>query len=550
MLRYLEIKNYALIKELAMDPSGGLNTITGETGAGKSIMLGAIGLLLGNRADTKALLDPGEKCFVEGTFDIRQYRLREVFNAYDLDYFDECIIRREISPSGKSRAFVNDTPVTLDVIKEIGSYLIDIHSQTDTLLLGRANFQLQLIDAFAGSSTLLEEYKKVYTAYRQAAKKLEDLQHQASEIKKEADYNRFLFDELEKADLKENEQERLEGEQKILEHAEEIKRKLLENVELLSGSEFAVLNSLQSISKNTSSVKDFSETFRHLSERIESVLIELKDIAVEFESEEQKVEFDPAKQDEVAERLGLIYRLQQKHGVSAISELLKLKDQVEEKLLAISNIDDEVAKAEQKSAALEENAKKLAAQLSEQRLSVLPALKTRLETLLADLGMPHAIIDFETEKILPSSHGIDDIKILFSANRGIKPEDLKKVASGGEFSRLMFAMKNIIAKKTALPTIIFDEIDTGISGEIALKMATLMKKMGAAHQVVSITHLPQIASKGDSHFFVYKDNTEPQSVSRIRKLENEERIVEIAKMIGGDQPSQTNIDSARELLAL
>ncbi len=550
MLKHLQIKNYALIKELKMDPVGGLNTITGETGAGKSIMLGAIGLLLGNRADTKALLNPEEKCFVEGIFDIREYNLQEVFYNHDLDYFSDCIIRREISPSGKSRAFVNDTPVNLEVISEIGAYLIDIHSQSDTLLLGKANFQLRFIDAFADNFALLEEYKKVFTTYKKAAKKLEELNHQAVELKKEADYNRFLFEELDKAALVAGEQEELEEEQKILEHAEEIKRKLLENVELLSNHEFSVINSLQVVARNMASIAEFSEIFKSLSERVEGVQIELKDILHEFEGEEQRIEFDPERQTEVSERLSLIYRLQQKHNLASIDELLKIKDQIEEKLHVISNIDGEVTKAEKEQDELRSKVKEIADALSQRRREVLPSLKGKLEALLSDLGMPHAAVDFEIDKIPPVSHGQDDLKILFSANRGVKPEELKKVASGGEFSRLMFAMKNIIADKTSLPTIIFDEIDTGVSGEIALKMAALMKKMAVGHQVVAITHLPQIAAKGDGHFFVYKDNSEPLTVSRIRKLEKDERILEIAKMIGGDSPSQTNVASAREMLAL
>lgn len=550
MLKHLEIKNYALIKELEMDPAKGLNTITGETGAGKSIMLGAIGLLLGNRADTKALLNPEEKCFVEGVFDVKEYNLKDLFYARELDYFTECIIRREISPSGKSRAFVNDTPVTLDVVKEIGSYLIDIHSQTDTLLLGKTDFQLQLIDSFAGNLELLDEYKNAYGLYRKTAKKLEELVQQAAEIKKEADYNQFLFDELEKADLRGGEQEELEEEQKILEHAEEIKRKLLENTELMTGQEFAILSSLQTVSKNLSSIKELSEVYRHLSDRIESSLIELKDIAHEIESEEQRIEFDQTKQDAVGERLSLIYHLQQKHNVTTIAELLQIKDSVEEKLQVISGIDDELDRVRRECREFEQMVNEVAEKLSGKRLAVLAPLKLKLEKLLADLGMPHAVVEFLNSKTTPAPNGRDDIKILFSANRGIKPEELKKVASGGEFSRLMFAIKNIIAEKTALPTVIFDEIDTGISGEIALKMAALMKKMAAGHQLISITHLPQIASKGDSHFFVYKDNTEPQSVSRIRKLEREERTLEIAKMIGGDSPSKTNMESARELLSL
>ncbi len=549
MLKHLEIKNYALIKELELDPSENLNTITGETGAGKSIMLGAIGLLMGNRADTKALLDPNEKCIVEGVFDIREYNLREIFLSLELDYFDECILRREIAPSGKSRAFINDTPVNLDAAKEIGSYLIDIHSQSDTLLLGKSDFQLKLIDSFAGNLNLLEEYRQAFTSYRKSTKKYEDLLKHANGIKSEADYNQFLFDELDKADLQKKEQEELEEGQRLLEHAEEIKKKLLEGMELLQENDFSVLSSLQVLSKNLASISDYSENYKSLYQRIESALIELKDIQDELEGEENRIEFDQSKLEEIVERLSLIYRLQQKHSVDNIEDLLKIKDQLEEKLHVSSNIDEEVERAKSASEEFYHKAKELATQLSEGRKNVFVPLKSKLEKLLADLGMPHAIIEFHRLEIAPNAQGIDDIKILFSANRGVQPEELKKVASGGEFSRLMFAIKNIIAERTSLPTIIFDEIDSGISGEIALKMAVLMKKMSAKHQVITITHLPQIASKGNQHFFVYKDNSENISVSRIRQLANDERILEIAKMIGGDQPTETNLNSARELLA-
>ena len=550
MLKHLEIKNYALIKELEFDPSEKLNTITGETGAGKSIMLGAIGLLLGNRADTKALLNPNEKCVVEGVFNVEEYNLKEVFTNLELDYANECIIRREISPSGKSRAFVNDTPVTLETVKEIGSYLIDIHSQSDTLLLSKTNFQLRLIDAFSGNIDLLDEYQKIYRKYRKELARFQELTDEANEIKNEADYNQFLFDELEKADLTDNEQEELEQEQKLLEHAEEIKRKLVESLSLASESEFSILSSLQTLAKNLGQISEYSQNYKHLYQRIESVLIELKDISHELEGEEGRIEYDQSKQVEITERLSLIYKLEQKHQVSSVSELIKIKDQLEEKLHVISNIDAEVKRVKKNCDDLFELVKELAGKLSDNRKSSFEQLRNKLKILLTELGMPHSAIEFHYKEVEPAIMGIDDIKVLFSANLGIKPEELKKVASGGEFSRLMFALKNVIAESTSLPTVIFDEIDSGISGEIALKMAQLMKKMSERHQVITITHLPQIASKGNYHFFVFKDESDSISVSKIRKLEQEDRIVEIAKMIGGDQLTQTNLNAAKELLAL
>ncbi len=550
MLKHLKIRNYALIKELEFSPSTRLNTITGETGAGKSIMLGAIGLLLGNRADTKALLNPDEKCIVEGVFNIEEYNLKDFFIASDLDYYPECIIRREISPSGKSRAFINDTPVTLDTAKEIGMYLVDIHSQTDTRLLGNASYQMQLIDSFTDSIDLLSKYRESYRSYKKALKTYEELENQSIEIKSEADYHHFLFEELDKAALQENEQTTLEEEQKILEHSEEIKRKLLESIHLVNENEFSVLQSLQVVTKNIGQISQYSQNYHKLSERLNSVMIELKDINNELEGEEQRIEFDPLRQDEVSERLSLLYKLEQKHQVEAVADLLKIKDSLEERLHIVSNIDESVARAKKDCENLLEQTIDLGKQLSDKRKKGFEPLKSKLKSILSDLGMEHASIDLLSEEVKPTDNGIDEIKILFSANLGIKPEELRKVASGGEFSRLMFAIKNIIAEKTSLPTIIFDEIDSGISGEIAIKMASLMKKMATHHQVVTITHLPQIASKGDFHFFVFKDNSEFHTVSRIRKLNEEERVLEIAKMIGGDKPTETNLNSARELLTI
>lgn len=549
MLKYLQINNYALIQSLEMNPSQSLTTITGETGAGKSIMLGAVGLLLGNRADTKSLLNHEAKCVIEGVFDIRTYSIREFFNSQDLDYYDECILRREISPSGKSRAFVNDTPVTLDTMKELGTYLIDVHSQTDTLLLRKRDFQLQLVDAFAGNSDLLKAYQGIYKDYRSSKKIYESLVKNADDINKEADYNRFLFEELEKADLKANEQHQLEEELKLLEHAEEIKKRFFESIELLTQNEFATVPSLEQITRNITALRAYSENYKNLANRLESCLIELKDITSEIEKEEEGIELDQPKQEAINDRLNLIYKLQQKHHVESIEALLQIKEELSNKLERADNLEADIEDARKKVQELEQQLQKVGTQLSESRTSVFISLKDKIRELVSALGMPHADIEFKHETTDASLSGLDDIDLLFSANKGIKPEALKNVASGGEFSRLMFAIKHILAERTALPTIIFDEIDTGVSGEIALKLGALMKQMSTNHQVITITHLPQIAAHGETHYFVYKDDSSPKSVSKIKALNNEDRTIEIAKMIGGDNPSDTALTNAKELLA-
>jgi DNA repair protein RecN (Recombination protein N) len=550
MIKSLKIKNYALIKDLEMQPHAGFNTITGETGAGKSIMLGAIGLLLGNRADTKALFNSEEKCIVEAIFDLGKQHLKPLFDVHELDYSGECILRREISPAGKSRAFINDTPVTLDVMKEIGSQLVDIHSQSDTLLLGSSSFQLQLMDAMANTRILLDEYRLYFKEFKKAENNLESLQHQATEIKKEADYHHFLLDELQKAALSADEQELLEEELRLIENAGEIKSRLEESIQNLQESEdLSIIPQLQAIRRNLESLTHFSSGFGELAARVESCWIELRDICDELNNEFIRVEFDPERAEALHDRLGLIYKLQQKHDVQTVSELLAIQADLALKVERVLNVDEELTQAEKELERKKIQLYKSGEKLSIQRKSIFNELSEKLVSHLKELGMPHAVVQVAVEATQPGANGMDDLRILFSANRGVKPEELKNVASGGEFSRLMFAIKYILAEKTAMPTIIFDEIDTGISGEIALRMVKMMAGMAKYHQVISITHLPQIAAWGQYHFYVYKDDSNKTSVSRIRKLKDEERSLEIAKMIGGDQPSSSALDSARELLA-
>ena len=548
MLKHLSIKNYALIQELNISPSDNLNIITGETGAGKSIMLGAVGLLLGNRADTKALLDQDMKCVIEGQFEISNYNLKSVFSKEDLDYESTTIIRREISPSGKSRAFVNDTPVTLDILKKLGVKLMDVHSQHETLQLGKNSFQLKFVDVYAGTLQLRAEYNRSFQLYKQALQRLQNLEEENANAKKESEYNTFLLDELIKANLKEDEQESLEETVRLMEHSEEIKLKLNQTIELLSQGEYATNISLQQARTLFTSLSKYGESYKNLYERLESALIELNDIAGEIEKEEEKVSFNPEEAEIAQERLSNIYQLQQKHSVLNINALLEIQNNLQAKVERTMNLEEDIAYATSEKERLLNETNTLAQKLSKQRVACFLKLSSQLMSLLKEVGIGDATVQLERKAIELEASGFDEISLLFSANKGIAPQELAKVASGGEFSRVMFCIKYILAEKVSLPTVIFDEIDTGVSGEIAIKMGGLMKKMAQNHQIITISHLPQIAAKGDQHYYVYKDNSSSKAISKIRELQGEDRVTEIAKMIGGDQPSNIAFESAKELM--
>lgn len=550
MLTDLYIKNYALIEELQMKPHESLNIITGETGAGKSIMLGAIGLLLGNRADTKALLNTEEKCVVEASFLIWAYHLQEEFNDLDLDYQDHTTIRREISPNGKSRAFVNDTPVTLDTLKIIGSKLIDVHSQHDNLLLGDNLYQLKIVDIYADNEAELLKYQTLYKAYSQAKNQYQKLQTEYKEFQKEYDYNHFLWDELTKANLQAGEQQELENELQILERSEEVKTKLNRALAFLSQSEQSALDELKVVVNGLASIADLSTVFGELHQRLDSCRIELQDIAKEIEREEEHIEFSPQRIEEVNGRLSLIYNLQKKHQVASVDELLKIQADLGDKVRKVQNFDEELANAKANMQQAENEMLTQAKTLSDTRYAVIEGIEQAIKSLLGDLGMPNATIKITIDKVEPNQDGFDLVNLLFSANKGIAPQEISRVASGGEFSRLMLAIKYVLAGKTALPTIIFDEIDTGISGEIALKMGNMFKQMSGKHQLIAISHLHQIAAKGNHHYFVYKDDTAERTVSRIKQLNDDERVYTIAQMISGATPSESAIMSAKELLEI
>lgn len=550
MIKSLQIKNYALIQELEMSPSSNLNIITGETGAGKSIMLGAVGLLLGKRADTKVLLDESKKCIVEGIFDISPYNLQEVFEAEDLDYEAECVIRREISPSGKSRAFVNDTPANLIALKAIGAKLMDVHSQHESLQLGSNSYQLNALDAFASHPELLTKYRESYGIYVSSKKTLDQLELLASQSAEDADYKQFLLSELQEAQLDDLNQEELESELEVLENAEDIKLKLSQAIHMLDESEVAIIQQLTESKSLLNSIASFSKELDELSNRLESTSIELADIASEMQHVQDKVEHDPQKIQELKDRLDLLFRLQKKHSVLTVAELILLRDDLDKSLSQAANLDGDIAKVKTALEKAEKNMRGHAVKLSESRKLSALNFADEIEKIIHQIGIENGTIDIKVNASEPSPTGTDLVEMHFSANKGIKPQELKEVASGGEFSRLIFAVKYLIADKTAMPTIIFDEIDTGVSGEVALQMIRMMKHMAESHQVISISHLPQFAAGGDAHYYVYKDHSSDRSASRIKRLADQDRITEIAKMIGGENPGASAVESAKELLQL
>jgi len=548
MISSLSINNYALINKLRIEPVNGLNIITGETGAGKSIMLGAVGLLLGRRADIKSLLDKDKKCVIEAEFDITKLGLKELFEVEDLDYEETTIIRREINPKGKSRSFINDIPVRLDVLKEVGLRLVDIHSQNESIQLGKKEVKVKIIDDYSQSKKLLGKYRVSYTKYKSAQAKLETLLGEDSNLKADADYKKYQLDELLQADLKVDEQSMLEEELNLLEHAEEIKLKLSEIDAMYETSEVSINDQLKNTINSLRSISDFSEEVAQLMQRFEGAVAEIEDVVSDLKHVESQIEYDSERIEIVQQRLDLIYRLQQKHQVLDVKSLIDIQDQMELEASKVIDLDTAIVDAKE---TLEQADKIMALdaeKLSDHRRSFIDQFCDALNKLLVEVGMPNGHVAFAYKRVDAWKMGIDELEFLFSANKGIQPEPVGNVASGGEFSRLMFCIKYLLAQKTAMPTVIFDEIDTGVSGEIAIKLAGMMRKMAAKHQLVAISHLPQVAAKGDQHYFVYKDNDSEKTESLIKSLNTEEKLQEIAKMIGGDKPSTIAINTARELI--
>ncbi|SDS53767.1 DNA replication and repair protein RecN [Formosa sp. Hel1_31_208] len=549
MLTQLSIKNYALIDELQVSFSNGLSIITGETGAGKSILLGGLSLILGKRADLSSIKDNTKKCIIEATFDIAKYNLKTLFSTEDLDYESITIIRREILPSGKSRAFVNDTPVRLDSLQILGNRLIDIHSQHQTLELTNDNFQFQIIDALAENSQVLESYASALKKFKAEQRELQQLLEQKSESIKELDYNLFLLKELEDANLKVGELELLESEYETLNNVEEIKEKLLQSQQLLSNDELGILTSLTEAKHHLAKLISFGKDYDNIYQRVNSSMIELDDIVAEIENLENSLDADPNRLDVVNTKLQVLHNLMQKHTVASIDELMNIKEALSRKVSITENLDVSIAEKEKGIEVFHNELKNLTHVIHEKRTSVIPKLKQQLETILATLGMPNAKFDIRLQSSTSYlANGSDLLQFLFSANKGGQFNDLKKAASGGELSRIMLAIKSILSRYTQLPTIMFDEIDTGVSGEISNKMASIMQQMSKTMQVFTITHLPQIAAKGDAHYKVYKEDVNDITQTQLKKLTPEERIVEIAQMLGGVNVTNSALEHAKQLL--
>ena len=550
MIKSLSIINFALIKKLELIPALGLNVITGETGAGKSIMMGALGLLMGRRADSKALWDASKKCQIEGHFDISAYELQSFFETHELDYETETIIRREVSPNGKSRAFINDTPVNLEVLKTFALKLMDIHSQNESLNLGNHQYQLDVLDQFSLNAGQLKAYKRAYEIYQHRKKTYEELVLWHSTSRKNQDYERHNLQELEDAGLDDIDLEKLEQNLTIMQHAEEIKLKLSQAIHILDEEDFSVIKQLELLDTLMISISSLSRTFKEAQGRITSSLIELKDVFEVLLEKREQIEFDPQRIAEFNEQRSLIYRLQQKHELHTMNGLIDLRKQLSEKLNEMDHLDEKLnVSKEQMDLAMNQLMIQGTA-LSKLRQQSALNFEREITDIIHDIGIENGQVKIEIEVVEPNKNGINKCSIQFSANKGVAPQSLKNIASGGELSRLIFAIKYLIADKIALPTLIFDEIDTGISGEIAIKMVKMMKTMSKNHQVISISHLPQFAAGGEAHFFVYKDHSADKSVTKIKKLVAEERIEAIAQMIAGAHPTESAFKSARELLSL
>ena len=552
MLRSLYIQNYALIEKLDISFGAGFSVITGETGAGKSIILGAIGLLLGQRAEVKAIRQGASKCVIEARFDISAYGMEPFFEDNELEYEEECILRREVYASGKSRAFINDTPASLVQMKELGEQLIDVHSQHQNLLLNKEGFQLNVLDILSHNDEQLSAYQSLYREWKQAQQELADLIARAEQNKADEDYIRFQLEQLEEANLSAGEQEELEQETDMLSHAEEIKAGLFRVGQLLTSDEGGLLAGLKESLNTMLGLQKVYSPATELAERLESTYIELKDVSQEVSSQEEDVEFNPDRLEEVNDRLNLIYTLQQKHRATTVEELLTLAEEYAAKLAAITSYDERIGELTTLCDTLYNKVRKQAAVLTKARTGAAREVEKQMASRLVPLGMPN--VRFQVEMGIrkePGVHGEDTVNFLFSANKNGSLQNISSVASGGEIARVMLSIKAMIAGAVKLPTIVFDEIDTGVSGEIADRMADIMQEMGDQdRQVISITHLPQIAARGCAHYKVYKQDNETETNSHIRRLADEERVEEIAHMLSGATLTEAALNNAKALLGI
>jgi DNA repair protein RecN (Recombination protein N) len=549
MIDYLSIKNYALIEDVRVELKPGLTIITGETGAGKSILLGALSLLLGNRADLGVIRDKSRKCIIEGQFSIAGYKLQELFAQNDLDYDKVTIIRREILPGGKSRSFVNDTPVNLNQLKPLGERLVDIHSQHDTLVLSSEAFQLEVIDAVAGHNALLDEYSGAYKLHGELTSRLRELKSSRDQANKESDYQTFLLNELREAQLEGIDLAEIEEEYQTLSNVEEIQESLAEAIARFDNEQVGIIEQLKVVRAALLRVKDIRQEYSEFWQRLDSSIIELEDLLDGLNDAAGMLEADPSRLALIDEKLQSIYRLERKHAVSGIEQLLEIQQDLEDQLKQQLDLGDQITAVEAQLKTTTDNAYRLAARLHNGRLKVIPVLKEKIEALLANLGLENARFSFELiEGETLRVRGTDTLNLLFSANKGSSQGPINKVASGGELSRIMLAVKSVLAEYKELPVIVFDEIDTGVSGEIANMMAAIMSQMSRDMQLISITHLPQVAAKGHHHFKVYKEEVDSRTQTRIKELDPQERLVEIAGMIGGARITETTLANARELL--
>jgi DNA repair protein RecN (Recombination protein N) len=549
MLVKLFVQNYALIRELDIELENGLTIITGETGAGKSILLGALSLILGTRADSTVLLDKNEKCIVEGTFRIEDYDVHDFFATNELDYESVTTLRREINPAGKSRAFVNDTPVTINLLKDLGEKLIDIHSQHQTLMLSDNSFQLNVIDSFAGIAKLKAEYKTAWSAYLKLRKEYNSIKEKADRNKADLEYYQFQLNQLKDANLNHGEQEVLEVEQELLGHAEEIKLALSGSSDLLNGEGSSILSMLREVKINLGKIKAFLPDGDSLWMRTESSLIELGDLAGEIDNLATSIEADPQRLAQVNDRLDTIYSLIQKHRVSDLNALIIKREEITNNISSIVSGDERLSLLEELLKKEVNSLKTTTTEMSEKRMRVIPEIEVRITELLKQLGMPNAKFRISlTQKSEFTQGGIDEADFLFSSNKQVPPENLAKIASGGELSRVMLSLKSMLTRNNNLPTIIFDEIDAGVSGEVADKVGQILSAMGKYMQVVNITHLPQVASRGTRHYHVYKDDIDDSTFTRVKLLSPDERILEVARLLSGSEVTETAMKNARELL--
>ena len=552
MLQKLVIKNYAIIDHLVIEPDAHLNTVTGETGAGKSIILGALSLILGERADTSVLINKNEKSVIEGYFDVSNNEVfKQAMAEAELDYDTQCIIRREISTSGKSRAFINDTPVMLNVLNKLTSLLVDLHLQFGHLALEDDNFQMEVLDAVGNSALAAENYRKLYYRHKTIKQKLADNRERQSQWQKEADYKQYLLDELLQAGFKENEIEQADQQLKQMSHAERIISVLQAGRTLLEEGEQPLVNKLKRVSQQLQGIIDVMPEIKPLQERISSVWAELKDIAGELEHEAGKVLLDPAMMEQLQQRIDLGFKLLKKHGLKTTEELLTLQKHLEEELKATLDINEAIEHLAKEEGILYKELIWEAEKLSALRKKAIPSFTKKINELLILVGMPNARFDVLMESIPPSTHGTDHVNFLLDANKSGQFQPLQKVASGGEMSRIMLCIKSLTAQALHMPTLIFDEVDTGISGEAARQVGILLRDLSKYHQVICITHQPQVAAKGSRHFYVYKEADKNERLStKVKVLQQDERVLAIARMIGGEKPSEAAISNARELVAV